>query len=205
MALVVGISGGTGSGKTTVAKAVAGAFFNRSVLIEQELFYRDLGFLLPEERSQANFDHPDSLDLPLLLDVIRKLKAGDRVALPNYDFTTHTRKLKTTSVGPAEIVIVEGILLFHFPELLELFELKIFVLTDADVRLARRIRRDIEERGRTLNTILNQYFKTVKPMHEKYVEPSKYLADIILPEGGFNITGVETIMAQISRMLRMQQ
>lgn len=202
MAIVLGIAGGTGSGKTTVARAIAGAFLDTSVMVEQDCFYLDRSHLEPEDRINVNFDHPEAIDLPLMMHCVMQLKNNKKTHLPVYDFTTHTRKKEKTITGPAKIVIVEGILIFHYPELRSLMDLKVFVQTDADVRLARRIKRDMDERGRTLNSVLKQYFKTVKPMHEKFVEPSKYHADIILPEGGLNLVGVETIIAQVARMLR---
>lgn len=202
MAIVLGIAGGTGSGKTTVARAIAGAFLDSSVMVEQDCFYLDSSHLDPDERNKVNFDHPDAIDLPLLMHCIMQLKNNKKTQLPVYDFTTHTRKKEKITVGPVRIIIVEGILIFHYPELRSLMDLKVFVQTDSDVRLARRIKRDMDERGRSLGSVLKQYFKTVKPMHEKYVEPSKYHSDIILPEGGFNLIGVETIIAQVARLLR---
>lgn len=203
MPIVVGIAGGTGSGKTTVARAVAGAFLDRAVMIEQDCFYRDRSDTIPfKDRKDLNFDHPDSIDDGLMLETLKKLKSGDQGRIPQYDFTTHTRKKEMVKVGPADVIVVEGILLFHYPELRNLFDIKVFVQTDADIRLMRRIKRDLEERGRTLGAVFSQYLRNVKPMHEMYVEPSKHFADIIIPEGGFNVVGVETIISQVSKMLR---
>ncbi len=202
MAIVLGIAGGTGSGKTTVARAIAGAFLDNAVVVEQDCFYLDRSGMPQEERENVNYDHPDAIDLPLLMHCIIQLKNNKKTQIPIYDFNTHTRKKEKLVVGPAPIVILEGILIFHYPDLRNLMDLKVFVQTDSDVRLARRIKRDMDERGRSLGSVLKQYFRTVKPMHDKYVEPSKYHADIILPEGGFNLVGVETIIAQVARMLR---
>lgn len=202
MSIVVGIAGGTGSGKTTVARAVAGAFLARAVMIEQDCFYRDRTDIPFKDRKDINFDHPDSIDDCLMVEALKKLKAGEQGRIPQYDFTTHARKKEMVKVGPADVIVVEGILLFHYPELRRLFDLKVFVQTDADIRLMRRIKRDLEERGRTLAAVFCQYIRSVKPMHEMYVEPSKHHADIIIPEGGFNVVGVETIISQVSKMLR---
>jgi uridine kinase len=202
MPVSVGIAGGTGSGKTTVAKAVAGAFLDRAVMVEQDCFYMDRSNIPFSQRKDINFDHPDSIDVELMVETLTKLKNREQGKVPQYDFTTHTRKKEMVAVGPADVVIAEGILLFYYPQLRDLFDLKVFVQTDADIRLLRRIKRDIEERGRTLGAVFSQYLKSVKPMYEMYVEPSKYYADIILPEGGFNVIGVETIISQISKMLR---
>ncbi|MFZ5631269.1 MAG: uridine kinase [Bacillota bacterium] len=202
MPIVVGIAGGTGSGKTTVARAVAGAFLDRAVMIEQDCFYIDRSDVPFKDRKDINFDHPDSIDFVLMVEALKKLKGGGQAKVPQYDFTAHTRKREMVAVGPADVIVVEGILLFHHPELRELFDLKVFVQTDADIRLMRRIKRDLEDRGRTLGAVFSQYLRAVKPMHEMYVEPSKHYADIIIPEGGFNVVGVETIISQVSKMLR---
>lgn len=202
MSIVVGIAGGTGSGKTTVSRAVAGAFLDRAVLVEQDCFYIDRNDIPLRDRKDINFDHPDSFDFVSMVECLRKLKAGGQARIPQYDFTAHVRKKETIPVGPADVIVVEGILLFYHPDLRDLLDLKVFVQTDADIRLMRRIKRDLEERGRTLGAIFSQYMKTVKPMHEKYVEPSRHYADIIIPEGGFNVVGVETIISQVSKMVR---
>ena len=202
MSIVVGIAGGTGSGKTTVAKAVAGAFQERALLVEQDCFYLDRSHLAPSERDKVNYDHPESIDWVLLLDTISRLKAREHVVLPQYDFTNHTRKKTVSRVGPADIILLEGIFALFYPGLREMLDLKIFVQTDADVRLIRRVKRDMDEYGRTRDAIFSQYRKSVKPMHERYVEPTKYYADIIIPEGGFNLLGVETIISQVAKMLR---
>lgn len=202
MPIVIGIAGGTGSGKTTVARAVAGAFFDRAVMIEQDCFYKDRSDVPFKDRKDLNFDHPGSIDVGLMVETLVLLKGGGHSRVPQYDFTTHTRKKEEVRVGPADVIVAEGILLFHYPELRNILDLKVFVQTDADIRLMRRIKRDLEERGRTLGAVFSQYLKSVKPMHEKYVEPSKHYADIIIPEGGLNVVGVETIISQVSKMLR---
>ncbi|MFZ5644618.1 MAG: uridine kinase [Bacillota bacterium] len=204
MPTIIGIAGGTGSGKTTVARAVAGAFLDRAIVIEQDCFYKDRSNVPFKERKDLNFDHPDAIDIELMVEALDKLRNGEPAMVPQYDFTNHTRKKMAFTVGPADLVVVEGILLFHYPELRIMFDLKVFVQTDADIRLMRRIRRDLEERGRTLSSVFSQYTKSVKPMHEKYVEPSKHYADIIIPEGGFNVIGVETIISQVAKMVRME-
>jgi len=200
--IVVGIAGGTGSGKTTVARAVAGAFLDRAVMIEQDCYYIDRGGVPFRDRKDLNFDHPDSIDVPLMMETLIRLKNREPGKVPVYDFTTHTRKKEMIKVGPADVIVVEGILLFHYPELRGMFDFKVFVQTDADIRLLRRIKRDLEERDRTLGSVFSQYLKSVKPMHEMYVEPSKLYADIIIPEGGFNVVGVETIISQVTKMIR---
>lgn len=199
---MVGIAGGTGSGKTTVARAVAGAFLDRAVMIEQDCYYIDRGSVPFRDRKDLNFDHPDSIDVPLMMETLIRLKNREPGKVPVYDFTTHTRKKEMIKVGPTDVIVVEGILLFHYPELRGMFDLKVFVQTDADIRLLRRIKRDLEERDRTLGSVFSQYLKSVKPMHEMYVEPSKLFADIIIPEGGFNVVGVETIISQVTKMIR---
>ncbi|MHB8158509.1 MAG: uridine kinase [Desulfocucumaceae bacterium] len=202
MPILIGIAGGTGSGKTTVARAVAGAFLDRALMIEQDCFYIDRSNVPFKERKDLNFDHPDSMDFKLMVETLSRLKNGAQGMIPQYDFTTHTRKKELIPLNPADVVVVEGILLFHYQELRDLFDLKVFVQTDADIRLMRRIKRDLEERGRTLGSVFSQYIKSVKQMHEMYVEPSRHYADVILPEGGFNVVGVETIISQVSKMLR---
>lgn len=202
MPIAVGIAGGTGSGKTTVARAVAGAFLDRAVMIEQDCYYIDRGNVPFRDRKELNFDHPDSIDVELMIDTLTRLKNREQVKVPVYDFTTHTRRKEMMAAGPADVIVVEGILIFYYQELRKLFDLRVFVQTDSDIRLLRRIKRDLEERGRTLGAVFSQYLRSVKPMHEMYVEPSKHHADIIIPEGGFNVVGVETIISQVSKMLR---
>lgn len=198
--LIIGIAGGTGSGKTTVAgKLAAGMPAGRCVIIEHDAYYRDLGHLHPNERELVNYDHPDALESELLVEHLRRLRAGEAVAVPAYDFVTHTRKPAAQPVEPAPVVIVEGILVFVDERLRAEFDIKIFVDTDADIRLIRRIRRDIEQRGRSFGSVRDQYYRTVRPMHLAYVEPSKRWADLILPEGGDNRVALDVLLGKLGR------
>jgi len=199
--LVVGIAGGTGSGKTTVAHALAAALpAGRCVTIEHDAYYRDQGHLPEHERAKINFDHPASLDSSLLAEHLRELRAGRAVEVPIYDFSTHTRRFETRHVEPARVIIVEGILTFAEPELRDQLDIKIFVDTDADIRLMRRIRRDLEHRGRTFQSVRDQYYATVRPMHIEHVEPSKRWADLIVPEGGDNKIALDVILGKLWRI-----
>lgn len=201
--LVIGIAGGTGSGKTTVADYILNTVGpDKIAFLPHDVYYRELTDLSVEERAQVNFDHPSSLETELLIDHINHLKSGDSIELPNYDFKTHTRTSNTTTVHPQLILIVEGILLFAEPVLRELFDLKIYVDTDPDIRFIRRLRRDIEERGRTTKSVMDQYLETVRPMHLEFVEPSKRYADVIIPEGGHNHVALDLIVARIESMLQ---
>ena len=196
--LVVGIAGGTGSGKTTVAKTIAAALPSSGVsTIEHDFYYRDRPELTPEERGALNFDHPDSLESDLLCTHLESLKAGRAVDLPIYDFKKHRRLEQTTHIEAKPVVIVEGILVFVEPKLREQLDIKIFVDTDADIRIFRRIRRDMEQRGRTFESIREQYYRTVRPMHLQFVEPSKRWADLIIPEGGNNKVALDLIIAKL--------
>ena len=202
MNLIIGICGGTGSGKTTVAKSILEAISPGDVVfIQQDSYYRNLKDLPLDYRNIANFDHPDALDNDLLVNHIRKLKAGEAVDLPIYDFRTHTRRNETLSVEPKPIVIVEGILIFADPRLLEQLDIKVFVDTPDDIRFIRRLRRDIAERGRTVESVIEQYLATVRPMHMQFVEPSKRYADVIIPEGGHNLVSVDLISGKIRERL----
>ena len=199
---LIGIAGGTGSGKTTVARRIYESLhLDAAVFIDQDAYYRELGHLPLEERQRMNFDHPDSLDNDLLLEHLRALLAGRAIQKPVYDFTRHTRAAQRVHVEPREIVLVDGILLFVDPRLRELFDLKIFVDTEADVRFIRRLRRDLEQRGRSLDSVIEQYLSTVRPMHFEFVEPSKRYADVILPRGGQNRAGIEVVAARIRERL----
>ena len=201
--LVIGIAGGTGSGKTTVANEILTRVGKEIVsYIPHDAYYRDLSDLPPNEKAPINYDHPNSLDTELMISHVEKLKQGLSVELPIYDFTIHSRTSKTITIPPNPVILVEGILIFSDPVLRELFDVKIFVDTDADIRLTRRIRRDITERGRTIESVLNQYEKTVRPMHLEFVEPSKRYADIIIPEGGHNQVALDMVIARIETMLR---
>jgi uridine kinase len=198
--LVVGIAGGTGSGKTTVARKLAAAMPGRCVTIEHDAYYRDQGHLAPAERATINYDHPSSLESSLLVDHLRELRAGRGVDVPSYDFATHTRRVETRQVAPARVVIVEGILVFTEAALRELMDIKIFVDTDPDIRLMRRIRRDLEQRGRTFQSVRDQYYATVRPMHLEHVEPSKRWADLIVPEGGDNHVAIDVLLGRLGRI-----
>jgi uridine kinase len=199
--LVVGIAGGTGSGKTTVANKLAAAMpAGRCVTIEHDAYYRDQQHLSFEERTQVNYDHPASLESLLLATHLRDLRAGSAVDVPIYDFATHTRRLETRRVEPAPLIIVEGILVFAEAALREQMDIKIFVDTDPDIRLIRRIRRDLEMRGRTFQSVRDQYYATVRPMHIEYVEPTKRWADLIVPEGGDNHVALDVLLGRLGRI-----
>lgn len=199
--LIIGIAGGTGSGKTTVANKLARSMPpNRCVLIEHDAYYRDRSDLTLEERKRLNYDHPDSLESDLLARHLAELRAGSGVDVPIYDYVSHSRGGTTRRVEPAPVIIVEGILVFVEPELREQLDIKIFVDTDADIRLMRRIRRDIEQRGRTFQSVREQYYTTVRPMHLQFVEPSKRWADLIIPEGGDNEIALDIILGKLGRV-----
>ncbi len=198
--LVVGIAGGTGSGKTTVAHKLAASMPGRAITIEHDAYYRDQAHLAFEERTKINYDHPASLESDLLALHLRTLREGTAVDIPIYDFATHTRRTDTRHVEPARVVIVEGILVFTEPALREQMDIKIFVDTDSDIRLIRRIRRDLEQRGRTFQSVRDQYYQTVRPMHIEHVEPSKRWADLIVPEGGDNKVALDVLLGQLGRV-----
>ncbi len=200
--ITIGVAGGTGSGKTTVAHAIlARVGWHRIAYLQHDAYYHDASNLPPEERARLNFDHPNALDNALLAQHIRELQAGRPVDVPIYDFTTHTRRPETRRVTPEPVILVEGILLFAEPTLRELMDIKIYVDTDADLRFIRRLRRDIAERGRTVESVIEQYLTTVRPMHLEFVEPSKRYADIIIPEGGLNEVAIEMVAARIRTLL----
>jgi len=196
--LLIGIAGGSGSGKTTVAQRVADALPSSSVaMIEHDAYYRDRPELSYEDRCGLNYDHPGSLETGLLVEHLRKLRAGEPADVPVYDFTTHRRKPDRRLVRPTPVVIVEGILVFVEEALRAELDIKLFVDTDADIRAFRRIRRDIEQRGRTFESVREQYYRSVRPMHLMFVEPSKRWADIIIPEGGNNKVGIDLVIAMV--------
>lgn len=200
--LVVGIAGGTGSGKTTIAKAITAALpIDRMAVIEYDSYYRDRPQLTPLERAQQNFDHPDSLETELLVQHLAALKGGRAVDVPIYDFVTHRRQAESRRVESAPVVIVEGILVFVDERVRRQLDMKIFVDTDPDIRVFRRIRRDMEHRGRTFESIREQYYKTVRPMHLQFVEPSKRWADVIIPEGDDNRVALDLIVSKLERVL----
>ena len=195
--MVVGIAGGTGSGKTTITKKLMQRFGGDVSVIYHDNYYKAHHNMSYEERSKLNYDHPDSFDTDLLIQAVKDLKAGRSVTCPVYDYTIHDRSDKVIVVRPAKVIIVEGILIFQSRELCQQMDIKIYVDTDADVRILRRIVRDVRDRGRSLDSVVNQYLSTVKPMHEQFVEPSKRNADIIIPEGGHNQVAMEMVMERV--------
>ncbi len=197
--LVIGVAGGSGSGKTTVAKAIDEAVGFASVLIDMDAYYKDQASMTMAERHAVNYDHPDSLDLDLMVAQLTELASGGAIDKPVYDYAAHTRSSQVVRVEAQDVIVVEGILLFADARLRALFDMKIFVEVSDDVRFIRRLRRDIVERGRSLDSVINQYLNTVRPMHLEFVEPSKRYADVILPEGGQNRVGVEMILARVER------
>ncbi|MBV9957289.1 MAG: uridine kinase [Acidobacteria bacterium] len=200
--MIIGISGGTGSGKTTVAKSILRSVNAEDVVfIQQDSYYRNATDLPLDYRGAVNFDHPDALDNDLLVNHIRRLKAGHAVELPLYDFKTNMRLSETVLIEPKPIFIIEGILIFSDPRLLEQMDIKVFVDTPDDIRFIRRLRRDIAERGRSLDSVIEQYLETVRPMHMQFVEPSKRYADVIIPEGGHNLVSIDLISGKIRERL----
>ena len=195
--MVIGIAGGTGSGKTTITKKMIQHFGSDVSVIHHDNYYKAHHDMSYEERSKLNYDHPDSFDTDMLVEAVKELKRGHSVVCPVYDYTVHDRSDKTVTVNPAKVVIVEGILIFSCKELCRQMDIKIYVDTDADVRILRRIMRDVRDRGRSLDSVVNQYLSTVKPMHEQFVEPSKRNADIIIPEGGHNLVAMEMVMERV--------
>jgi uridine kinase len=199
---VLGVAGGTGSGKTTVARSIVDAVgADRITLIEQDSYYRDVDWRSEGELLHHNFDHPSALDNELLVSHLAALKAGHPVEVPIYDFVRHRRTARTKRVAPQPVIVLEGILLFVEPSLRDLLDFKVYVDTDADLRLIRRLGRDMAERGRTVQDVLRQYLETVRPMHLEFVEPSKRYADIIIPEGGENRVALEMVVAHVQQLL----
>ncbi len=200
--LVIGIAGGSGSGKTTVAQQILQRVGEEHIAyLQHDAYYRDLSHLTPSQRAEVNFDHPDALETELLIQHIQMLKRGQAVQVPIYDFATHTRRPETITVEPRPLILVEGILVFVEKALRDLFDLKIFVDTDADLRFIRRLERDLRERGRTMESVIRQYLSTVRPMHLEFVEPSKRYADVIILEGGYNMPALDMIVARLEAML----
>ena len=199
--LVIGIAGGTGSGKTTLMNNIINRFGGHVTVLSHDNYYKRHDELTYEERCKLNYDEPEAFDTSLMVYHLEELRHGQAVDCPVYDFTVHNRSDETLHIVPEPVIIVEGILIFASEELRNLMDIRIFVDTDADVRLCRRIKRDVNKRGRTLESVLTQYLQTVKPMHERYVEPSKKYADIVVPEGGKNLVALDMIMGRIQRHL----
>lgn len=200
--VTIGVAGGTGSGKTTVSNQLLERVGGKHIAyLPHDAYYKELDQLSEEERTRINFDHPDSLDTSLMIEHVKLLQQYVPVKIPVYDFTRHIRTEETVPVGPQPIILVEGILIFAERDLRELFDIKIFVDTAADIRFIRRLRRDIDERGRDMNSVIEQYLKTVRPMHLKFVEPTKRYADVIIPEGGYNFVAVDMIADRIRNMM----
>ena len=200
--VIIGIAGGTGSGKTTVARAIYDRVGkDRIEWISHDSYYRNFDALTPEERHKINFDHPDSLETELLARHLDVLCKGSSVEIPLYDFATHARKAATQRVEPRRVIIVEGILVLAEPELRKKIDIKLFVDTPPDIRFVRRLVRDIKSRGRTLESVVEQYLTTVRPMHEEFVEPSKRYADLIIPEGGENQVAIDAIISRVERLV----
>lgn len=200
--VLIGVAGGSGSGKTTVASNLVKAFkAEDAVLVEQDAYYRELTNMSLEERAKVNFDHPDSIEFELLRKYLENLKNGVAIERPIYDFTTHSRKEGAVKINPSKIVIVEGILIFAVPEIRELLDVKIFVDTDADEMILRRIERDMNERGRSFESVKTQYLTTVKPMYLEFCEPSKRYADIIIPRGGENKVAIDMVVSNLKGYL----
>ena len=204
--MIIGICGGTGSGKTTIAREIVEAVGEGNVvLIEQDSYYRNLSDMPLDERQQANFDHPDSIDSDMLVNHIMRLKQGLTVEMPLYDFKTHTRSDRIEIIEPKPVVIVEGILIFAEPRVLDLLDVRVFVDTPDDIRLMRRLKRDFSERGRSFERTLDQYARTIRPMHFEFVEPSKRHADVIIPEGGQTGVSVKLLCGLVREKLKEEQ
>ena len=201
--ILIGITGGTGSGKSTIADALYSNFSkDRITMIQQDMYYKDQSHLSMEERVKTNYDHPMAFDNDLLVEHLQKLIKGEAIEKPRYDFTVHNRAKDTTTVEPREIIIVEGILILEDERIRNLLDIKVYVDTDADIRILRRLVRDIDERGRTVESVIDQYLKMVRPMHMEFTEPTKRYADIIIPEGGHNYVAIDILMAKIRDILK---
>lgn len=201
--ILIGIAGGTGSGKSTIAKEIYSRFNEDCIaMIEQDSYYKDQSHIPFEERIKINYDHPKAFDTELLVEHLKSLLNGEAIEKPMYDFEIHNRKEEKIKVEPKEIIILEGILILEDPNVRDLLDIKIYVDTDADVRIIRRILRDINERGRTVDSVINQYLNVVRPMHMQFIEPTKRYADIIIPEGGHNKVAIDIIVANIKQILQ---
>ena len=202
---IIGVAGGTASGKSTLVKKLQDAFIGESVItVCHDFYYKAHNELTYEERTQLNYDHPDAFDTDMMIEDILKLKEGQSIYRPVYSFVNHNRTDKTVKVNPAQVIIIDGILILENKELRNLMDVKVYVDTDADVRLGRRLLRDVQERGRSIESVLTQYFCTVKPMHDEFVEPSKRYADLIIPEGGFNSVALKMLIQNIKSMIENQ-
>jgi len=200
--ILVGIAGGSGSGKSVVARTLLEELGNdHSAIIQQDAYYRELSHLSPSDRERRNFDHPDAIDVPLLTTQVQALMAGKVVETPVYDFVDHERKTQTRSVGPVGILLLEGILVLHYPQLRDRMDIKAFVDTDPDIRLMRRIRRDTKERGRTVKSVMEQWEASVRPMHLEFVEPSKRYADVIIPGENIDVKAVDLLKTRLRSLL----
>jgi uridine kinase len=203
--VLIAVAGGSGSGKTTVSHSILDRVGrDRIAYLQHDSYYRDRAGLPLEERARINYDHPDSLETDLLVEHLKSLRACRAAEVPQYDFARHVRKTESRLMEPRPIILVEGILIFVDRALREMFDIKIFVDTDSDIRFIRRLQRDIAERGRTMDSVVNQYTETVRPMHLEFVEPSKRYADLIIPEGGFNLIAIDMVVARINAMLESQ-
>ena len=203
--IIIGVAGGTGSGKTTLTRRLKERFGDDMTVISYDNYYKAHDELTREERSHLNYDHPDAFDSDLLAEHLRALRAGETVACPVYDFSIYNRSKETLLIAPTGVIVVEGILIFADSKLRDLMDVKIFVDTDADVRILRRILRDVRHRDRSLESVIAQYLTTVKPMHEQFVEPSKRFADVIVPEGGKNLVALDLIIRRVEHHLRENQ
>ncbi|MCI5707825.1 MAG: uridine kinase [Odoribacter sp.] len=202
---IIGVAGGTASGKSTLVKKLQEAFKGESVItICHDYYYKAHDELSYEERTQLNYDHPSAFDTDMMIADIKKLKEGIAIDCPVYSFVNHNRTDKTLHINPAQVIIIDGILILENQELRDLMDVKVYVDTDADVRLGRRLLRDVQERGRSIESVLSQYFCTVKPMHDEFVEPSKRYADLIVPEGGFNSVALRILIQNINSMIERE-
>ena len=199
--IIIGIAGGTGSGKSTLAENIRKEFANNITMLSHDYYYKSNSNLSFDERKKLNFDHPDAFDTDLLIEHLTKLKNGKIIYRPNYSFVDHIREEQTFKVIPKKVILLDGILIFENKELRDMMDIKIFVDTDADIRFIRRLVRDVRDRGRTIDSVIEQYKTTVKPMHEQFVEPSKKYADIIVPEGGYNHVALNMIIEKIRSII----
>jgi uridine kinase len=204
--ILIGIAGGSGSGKTLVTQRIIEELgSDRVMILQQDSYYKDLSHLSFDERAAQNFDHPNAIDSELLIQHLEELLNGWTVAIPLYDFTTHTRRAETRRAGPHDIIVLEGILILDNPRLREVMDIKVYVDTDPDIRFIRRLKRDTAERGRTMQAVIEQYESSVRPMHLQFVEPTKRYADIIIPEGGYNWVAIDLLKTKIEALLRERQ